>query len=170
MPVSDIISVVQYISDRVAVMYLGKVVELADVDSLYSTPRHPYTIALLSAVPDPDPRVRKPRLVLRGDVPSPAAPPSGCRFHTRCWLREKLGNPENCVTEEPDFRDVGGGHRVACHWAERASEGAAAEFAARQTVQQVVAAVDEATEPVGIAGADIPAPPASDETAGRPGA
>ncbi|HEU4571759.1 MAG TPA: ABC transporter ATP-binding protein, partial [Candidatus Limnocylindrales bacterium] len=112
------LSVVQYISDRVGVMYLGKMVETAAVDELYQNPRHPYTVALLSAVPDPDPRIRKKRLVLKGDVPSPAAPPSGCRFHTRCWLRERLGNPENCVTEDPPFRDIGAGHRVACHWAE----------------------------------------------------
>jgi oligopeptide/dipeptide ABC transporter ATP-binding protein len=112
------LSVVQYISDRVGVMYLGKLVELADVEELYAHPRHPYTVALLSAVPDPDPRVRRKRIVLKGDVPSPAAPPSGCRFHTRCWLRERLGNPENCETIDPPFRDVGTGHRVACHWAE----------------------------------------------------
>ncbi|GIW20342.1 MAG: peptide ABC transporter ATP-binding protein [Chloroflexota bacterium] len=116
------LSVVQYISDRVGVMYLGKIVELGDVGALYTQPRHPYTIALLSAVPDPDPRVRKKRIVLKGDVPSPAAPPPGCRFHTRCWLRERLGNPENCVTEEPPLRDVGPGHRVACHWAEAVPE------------------------------------------------
>ena len=126
------LSVVQYISDRVGVMYLGKIVELAEVEQLYANPRHPYSIALLSAVPNPDPRVRKKRLVMKGDVPSPAAPPSGCRFHTRCWLREQLGNPENCVTEDPPLRDLGAGHRAACHWAEKATEDAAAEFAARQ--------------------------------------
>jgi oligopeptide/dipeptide ABC transporter ATP-binding protein len=116
------LSVVQYISDRVGVMYLGKLAELANVDDIYTHPRHPYTIALLSAVPDPDPRVHKKRIILTGDVPSPAAPPSGCRFHTRCWLRERLGNPENCVREEPLLRDVGGGQLVACHWAEAVSE------------------------------------------------
>jgi peptide/nickel transport system ATP-binding protein/oligopeptide transport system ATP-binding protein len=109
------LSVVQYISDRVGVMYLGKLVELADVADLYASPRHPYSVALLSAVPDPDPRIRKRRIVLTGDVPSPAAPPSGCRFHTRCWLREMLGNPEDCSTVVPEFRDIGRGHRVACH-------------------------------------------------------
>ncbi len=113
------LSVVQYVSDRVGVMYLGKIAELADVEELYRNPRHPYTVALLSAVPDPDPRVRKNPIVLRGDVPSPAAPPSGCRFHTRCWLREQLGNPENCVTQEPALREFSTGHRVACHWAEQ---------------------------------------------------
>ena len=109
------LSVVQYISDRVGVMYLGGLVEVATVDELYSRPRHPYTIALLSAVPDADPRIRKKRIVLTGDVPSPAAPPSGCRFHTRCWLRELIGNPEDCVTDIPLLRDIGAGHVVACH-------------------------------------------------------
>jgi oligopeptide/dipeptide ABC transporter ATP-binding protein len=119
------LSVVQYISDRVGVMYLGKMVEIAGVDELYANPRHPYTIALLSAVPDPDPRVRKRRIVLTGDVPSPAAPPSGCRFHTRCWLREQLGRPESCETEVPPFRQLAEGHQVACHFAESVTPAAA---------------------------------------------
>jgi oligopeptide/dipeptide ABC transporter ATP-binding protein len=108
-------------------MYLGKLAELADVQQLYKSPRHPYTVALLSAVPNPDPRLHKKRLVLAGDVPSPANPPSGCRFHTRCWLRERLNNPENCVTEDPAFRDIGEGHRVACHWAEEITDATVAE-------------------------------------------
>ena len=100
-------------------MYLGRMVEMASVDELYRNPRHPYTVALLSAIPDPDPRHRKRRIVLKGDIPSPANPPSGCRFHTRCWLREKLGNPERCVTEDPEFRIIAGNdHSVACHFAE----------------------------------------------------
>ena len=122
------LSVIEYISDRVGVMYLGKMVELADVEVLYSRPRHPYTIALLSAVPNPDPRIRKKRLVLAGDVPSPANPPSGCRFHTRCWLRERLGNPENCATDDPAFSDIGGGHQVACHWAGEITDATVGEF------------------------------------------
>jgi oligopeptide/dipeptide ABC transporter ATP-binding protein len=122
------LSVIEYISDRVGVMYLGKLVELADVLETYKRPRHPYTIALLSAVPNPDPRVRKKRLVLEGDVPSPANPPSGCRFHTRCWLRTRLGDPENCATDEPEFRDIGGGHRVACHYAEQITDATVAEL------------------------------------------
>ena len=122
------LSVVEYISDRVGVMYLGKIAELADVDEIYTRPRHPYTIALLSAVPNPDPRVRKRRLVLEGDVPSPANPPSGCRFHTRCWLRKRLGNPENCATDEPEFRDIGAGHRVACHYAEQITDATVTEL------------------------------------------
>jgi len=100
-------------------MYLGKIVELADVDTLYRDARHPYTVALLSAVPEPDPRRRRKRLVLRGDVPSPVNPPSGCRFHTRCWLREQLGNPENCVTDEPQLRTISPGQEAACHWSEK---------------------------------------------------
>jgi peptide/nickel transport system ATP-binding protein len=113
------LSVIRYLSDRVGVMYLGKLVEEGDVDDLYRRPRHPYTVALLSAVPEPDPRIKKTRIILKGDVPSPAAPPSGCRFHTRCWLREQLGNPESCETVVPELRTVGTGHRVACHWAEK---------------------------------------------------
>jgi oligopeptide/dipeptide ABC transporter ATP-binding protein len=122
------LSVIEYISDRVGVMYLGKLVELANVEQLYKSPRHPYTVALLSAVPNPDPRVHKKRLVLAGDVPSPANPPSGCRFHTRCWLRERLGNPDNCVTEDPAFRDIGDGHRVACHWAAQITDTTVSEL------------------------------------------
>jgi oligopeptide/dipeptide ABC transporter ATP-binding protein len=120
------LAVVEHISDRVGVMYLGRVVELADVEALYKEPKHPYTVALLSAVPEPDPRRRKRRLVLKGDVPSPANPPSGCRFHTRCWLRERLGNPENCVTDDPSLRDTGGGHQAACHYAAEVMPQAAA--------------------------------------------
>jgi oligopeptide/dipeptide ABC transporter ATP-binding protein len=146
------LSVIEYISDRVGVMYLGKMVELADVLELYRRPRHPYTIALLSAVPNPDPRVRKKRLVLAGDVPSPANPPSGCRFHTRCWLRERLGNPDNCVTEDPPFRDIGGRHEVACHWAEEITDATVAEFVPR------AGAAARAAAAAGVAGAGLAAP------------
>ena len=144
------LSVVRYISDRVGVMYLGKLVELAPVNELYEHPKHPYTIALLSAVPDPDPRIRKPRLVLQGDVPSPAAPPSGCRFHTRCWLRERLGNPENCSTETPVFRDIDLGHKVACHWAEKVSEESIAA-APEWTAQSATGRPTMVAEPDGVA-------------------
>jgi oligopeptide transport system ATP-binding protein len=126
------LAVVEHISDRVGVMYLGKLVELAGVDELYVNPRHPYTVALLSAVPEPDPRKRKKRLVLVGDVPSPAAPPPGCRFNTRCWLKAQLGDPVRCVEEEPELRDVGGGHQVACHFAEEVTPAAVATAAERQ--------------------------------------
>ncbi len=112
------LSVIEYVSDRVGVMYLGKLTEVAPAGELFREPKHPYTVALLSAIPDTNPRVRKKRLILKGDVPSPANPPAGCRFHTRCWLREQLGNPERCVTEEPALREVGAGHVAACHFAE----------------------------------------------------
>jgi len=114
------LSVVKHISDRIAVMYLGRIVELAASRDLHAEPLHPYTVALLSAIPIPDPAVeaRRRRIILRGDVPSPAAPPSGCRFHTRCWLREKLGNPERCTTEDPELRPLATGRTVACHFAE----------------------------------------------------
>ncbi len=114
--------VVEHISDRVAVMYLGKVAELADRRTIYSDARHPYTQALMSAIPVPDPEHRRQRILLSGDVPSPVNPPTGCRFHPRCWLRERLGNPENCAIDDPALRDLGSDHRVACHYAERSRE------------------------------------------------
>jgi len=114
------LSVVRHISDRIAVMYLGRVVETALSRDLNMKPLHPYTVALLSAIPVPDPVVesRRRRIILKGDVPSPANPPSGCRFHTRCWLRERLGNPERCTTEDPILRVLDTRHEVACHFAE----------------------------------------------------
>jgi oligopeptide/dipeptide ABC transporter ATP-binding protein len=114
------LSVVRHISDRIAVMYLGEVVELSPSRELYDQPLHPYTVALVSAVPIPDPAVemRRRRMILVGDVPSPANPPSGCRFHTRCWLRRELDNPERCVAETPALRQLRPGHHVACHFAE----------------------------------------------------
>ena len=138
--ISHNLSVVQYFSDRVGVMYLGRLVEEGAVEQLYRDPRHPYTVALLSAIPNPDPRRRRKRLVLKGDVPSPAAPPSGCRFHTRCWLREKLGNPERCVTEEPELRPIGEGHRTACHYAEEVSDTAVQSVVATQSVIETAVA------------------------------
>ena len=115
------LAVVEHISDRVGVMYLGAMAEIANVDEIYANPGHPYTVALLSAIPDPDPRHRKKRIILKGDIPSPANPPSGCRFHTRCWLREHLGNPERCSAQIPELRELGPGHAVACHFAEEVS-------------------------------------------------
>jgi oligopeptide/dipeptide ABC transporter ATP-binding protein len=104
------LAVVEHISHRVAVMYLGRIVELTDKRSLFSNPQHPYTEALLAAVPIPDPRVIRKRVILRGDVPSPVNPPSGCRFHTRCPYAF-----DRCKVEEPLMRAVAPGHSVACH-------------------------------------------------------
>jgi oligopeptide/dipeptide ABC transporter ATP-binding protein len=114
------LSVVRHISDRIGVMYLGWLAEVAPSRTLYASPMHPYTVALLSAVPIPDPVVElnRRRIILTGDVPSPVNPPSGCRFHTRCWLRRQLGDPERCVTEEPQLVEVGADHTVACHFAD----------------------------------------------------
>jgi oligopeptide transport system ATP-binding protein len=115
------LSVVKHISDRVAVMYLGKIVEIGPPDIMYAAPGHPYTRALLSAVPVPDPELerKRKRVILTGDVPSPVNPPEGCRFHTRCWLYERLGQPEQCRTIDPPIRILQGDHGAACHFAEQ---------------------------------------------------
>ena len=152
--------VVEHISDRVAVMYLGAIAEVAPSLDIYREPIHPYTIALLSAVPIADPSVkgRRKRIILVGDVPSPVNPPSGCRFHTRCWLRQQLGNPDRCATERPALRQlpVRPGREVACHFAEELLEPvrreqliatAAAQSSARAGGGEVTAPVHPAHVP-----------------------
>ena len=104
------LSVVEHVSNRVAVMYLGRIVELADDEDLYLRPLHPYTRALLSAVPAPDPDVKKSQILLKGEIPSPLSPPQGCTFHPRCPEKMTI-----CPVEAPEFRDMGGGRFVACH-------------------------------------------------------
>ena len=111
--ISHDLSVIKHISDRVAVMYLGHLVEIADKKDIYAHPMHPYTVALLSAIPVPDRKHKKEKIVLEGDLPSPANPPSGCVFHTRCYKAQDI-----CKTEVPELKDCGNGHCCACHFHE----------------------------------------------------
>ncbi|AKJ10655.1 peptide ABC transporter ATP-binding protein [Streptomyces incarnatus] len=171
------LSVVRHVSDRIAVMYLGKVVELADRDSLYKAPMHPYTKALMSAVPIPDPKrknVKSERILLKGDVPSPIAPPSGCRFHTRCWKATEI-----CRTTEPALLELRPGQRVACHHPENFADQApqdtvllsAAKEAAELVADEVLAESAETSAAVAAELAEeaaeetAPAEEAAEETA-----
>ena len=117
-------AVVEHISDRVAVMYLGRVVEQAERSTVFRDPRHPYTRALMSAIPLPDPDAKRQRIILRGDVPSPINVPAGCRFHPRCWLYEQLGQPETCRTNDPELEPyrADAEHIIACHFGDRSKE------------------------------------------------
>jgi oligopeptide transport system ATP-binding protein len=157
------LSVVAHISDRIAVMYLGRIVELAGSRDLNRHPLHPYSVALLSAIPIPDPAVesRRRRIILKGDVPSPVSPPSGCRFHTRCWLRERLGNPEICSTVDPPLTQVAAGHEVACHFADQV-EGSKEQTLATGRGRASLAAESSTSPEAPAAGAGsypAPAPP-----------
>jgi peptide/nickel transport system ATP-binding protein len=166
------LSVVRHVSDRIAVMYLGKIVELADRDSLYAGPMHPYTKALLSAVPIPDPRRRaakSERILLRGDVPSPIAPPSGCRFHTRCWKATQI-----CKSTEPPLIELRPGQRVACHHPENFEDQApqdtvllsAAKEAAVLVADEVLA---ESAKTSAAVAAEAPAEEAEESASKEPG-
>ena len=111
------LSLAWVIADRIAVVYLGRIVEIGTADEVIGNPRHPYTRSLVSVIPVPEPGVREGRLLLTGETPSPVDVPGGCRFHPRCWLRERLGNPERCTTEDPALRPVGPAE-AACHFAD----------------------------------------------------
>ncbi|MFJ2294446.1 ABC transporter ATP-binding protein [Streptomyces sp. NPDC087894] len=170
------LSVIRHVSDRIAVMYLGKIVELADRTSLYEAPMHPYTKALMSAVPVPDPRRRgakSDRILLKGDVPSPISPPSGCRFHTRCWKATQV-----CKTTEPPLLQLKTGHQVACHHPENGEDQAPGDAPLVADVITVKSAApaepavaesvaEEAPEP---AAAETPAEPEVSEEASEPAA
>jgi peptide/nickel transport system ATP-binding protein len=123
--ISHDLAVVQHLADRTGVMYLGQLVEEGRSEEIFANPSHPYTRALLDAAPRLDRDPDSARVILRGDLPSPRAIPEGCSFHTRCWLYEKLGKPEVCLSVEPTPQELGKSHRAACHFSGRAMEGLA---------------------------------------------
>jgi oligopeptide/dipeptide ABC transporter ATP-binding protein len=133
--------VVEHISDRVAVMYLGRIVELAERQTLFRRQEHPYTEALMSAIPVPNPELRRQRVILKGDVPSPVNPPSGCRFNPRCQVRQQMGMPAICAETVPPLIDLGGGHLCACHFRGPDGEENARRAQPTQTAQPATRAV-----------------------------
>jgi peptide/nickel transport system ATP-binding protein len=167
------LSVVRHVSDRIAVMYLGKIVELADRDQLYKAPMHPYTKALLSAVPIPDPARRgtkSERILLKGDVPSPISPPTGCRFHTRCWKATEI-----CKTTEPPMKELRVGQQVACHHPENFEDQAPQDVvllsAAKEAAELVSEdALAESAATSAAVAAEVEATAASKDAEGEPSA
>lgn len=127
------LNVVRHISDRVGVMYLGRIVELSETDNIFDYPAHPYTAALLSTVPEADPRLKKERIVLKGEVPSPANPPSGCHFRTRCPLAT-----ERCANERPELAEVRDNHFAACHY----------PLEKGQTLKEAITSLEQSRQPV----------------------